>query len=90
MVDSFSKWFEVVIMNGSTSTSFIDECRNIFSRYGIPNQVVTDNDKQLTSDDFGRFCKSNGINHILPATYDQSSNGQAERFVQTIKRGLEV
>ena len=52
--------------------------------------MITDNGKQFTSDDFGRFCKSNGINHILTAPYHQSSNGQAERFVQTIKRGLKL
>ena len=90
MVDSFSKGCEVVIMNSSTRISLIDECRNIFSRYGIPNHVVTDNGRQFTSDDFERFCKGNGINHILTAPYHQSSNGQAERFVQTIKRGLKL
>ena len=65
-------------------------CRNLFSKYGIPNQVVTDNGTQFTSDEFKVFCDRNGINHVLIAPYHQSSNGQAERFVQTIKRGLKL
>ena len=30
----------------------------------------------------------NGINHIRSSTYHQSTNGGAERFVQTVKKGL--
>ena len=32
--------------------------------------------------------KENGINHLRTAAYHQSSNGQAERYVQTVKNGL--
>ena len=33
--------------------------------------------------------KTLGIKHIRTAAYHQSSNGQAERYVQTVKNGLE-
>ena len=89
MVDSYSKWCEVEIKTSTTSESTIDTLRYWFSKYGLPRQLVTDNGSQFTSNEFGVFCRMNGIKHVRTAPYHQSSNGQAERFVQTIKRGLE-
>ena len=80
MVDRYSKWVEVEVMCGGSTSNTINVCRKWFSRYGLPNQIVTDNGSQLT-----QFCVSNGINHIRTAPYHQSSNGQAERLV---KQGL--
>ena len=90
MVDSFSKWCEVVVIRTVTSKCTIDICRNIFSKYGLPNQIATDNGPQFTSEEFKSFCGLNGINHFFSAPYHQSSNGQAERFEQTVKKGLKL
>ena len=90
LVDSYSKWCEVEVKKQIHATSTIDTCRLWFSKYGLPNQVVTDNDTQFTSNQFSEFCKRNGIKHITSAPFHQSSNGQAERFVQTIKKGLKM
>ena len=59
-----------------------------FSRYGLPEQIVTDNVLQFTSADFANFTKGNGVKHILSAPYHPASNVQAERFVQTLKHAL--
>ena len=58
------------------------------SQFGIPLQIVTDNGSQFTSAKFTSFVKKSGITHITTPAYHQSSNGLAERAVQTIKRGL--
>ena len=44
---------------------------------------------QLASQEFENYIKTLGIKHIRTAAYHQSSNGQAERYVQTVKNGLE-
>ena len=70
------------------STSTIRIIQHWFSTLGLPFQVVTDNGSQFTSSEFVRFMKLNGIKHMRTPVYHQSSNGQVERYVQTIKKGL--
>ena len=86
VVDSHSKWLEVEIMPSVTSESTIEKLRNMFARYGVPMQLVSDNGPQFTSREFENFVKQNGIKHTLIAPYHPRSNGQAERFVQTFKQ----
>ncbi|KAL5515638.1 hypothetical protein EMCRGX_G000833 [Ephydatia muelleri] len=59
-----------------------------FSRFGLPEIIVTDNGSQFTSDQFKTFCDENGIRHVRVAPYHLSSNGEAERFVKTFKRAF--
>ena len=86
VVDSHSKWLEVEVMSSITSEATIEKLRDLFARYGIPQQLVSDNGSQFTSREFAEFMKGNGIKHTLVAPYHPRSNGQAERFVQTFKQ----
>ena len=81
LVDAFSKWLEVVQLSTTTATKTVTVLRTIFSRMGIPNQIVTDNGPQFTATKFEEFCKNNGSNLTLTAPYHPSSNGKAEHFV---------
>lgn len=53
--------------------------------HGIPDVVVGDNGGCFTNAEFDSFCTSNGIRLIRVSPYHPSSNGLAERAVQTIK-----
>ena len=88
VIDAYSKWLEVRIMNSTTSLATINELRDIFSTHGPPTMLVSDNASQFTSYEFGLFMKQNGINHVTCAPFHPSSNGMAERAVQTFKQGL--
>lgn len=48
-VDSHSKWIEAIAMQHATTESTITALREIFSRFGIPRTIVSDNGTQLTS-----------------------------------------
>lgn len=69
--------------------AFIEAMR----RYGIPDEVLTDNGKQFT-DRFGkggevlfdRICRDNGITHRLTQPASPTTTGKVERFHQTLRR----
>jgi hypothetical protein len=89
VVDAHSKWPEVVPMSSSTVARTIQALRDMFARWGIPEQLVSDNGPQFTSDEFRVFMLSNGVKHIRTVPYHPATNGAAERFVQTVKRALQ-
>ena len=90
VVDSHTKWPEIVTMKTVTAEATISELSKIFARWGIPVQVVTDNGAQLTSREFEEFMTKLGIKHIRIAPYRPQSNGLAERMVQTVKQKLKA
>lgn len=88
IVDTYSKWPEVIPMSSTTSRATISPLMSVFVTHGLPVRVVTDNGPQFCSDEFQEFLASNGIEHIRSAPYHPSTNGEAERSVQTFKRNM--
>ena len=88
LIDSYSRWPEVVPMRTTTASQTIKELRPILARFGLPEQILTDNGPQFLSEEFQEFTRSNGIQHIKIAPYHPRSNGMAERFVQTFKTAM--
>ena len=71
-----------------TAGTTITALRDIFSRHGLPEILVSDNGPQFTSREFEKFCVNNGIVHRTSAAYKPSTNGQAERVVQILKSAI--
>jgi hypothetical protein len=88
ITDSYSKYIDAHIMASASSAGTIQKLRQTFATHGLPVQLVSDNGTCFTSAEFGDFCKQNGIKHTCTAPYHPSSNGLAERAVQTLKNGL--
>ncbi|EFP01211.1 hypothetical protein CRE_24401 [Caenorhabditis remanei] len=87
-VDSLSKWPEVYATTSTTTAATIKILAKVFGQFGNPETLVTDNGPQFTSQTFQEFTASNGITHVRTPPYHPQSNGQAERFVDTLKRAL--
>ena len=49
IVCSYSKWVEVIKMNSTTSKKTIEELRKLFSQFGLPLVIVSDNGPQFVS-----------------------------------------
>ena len=88
VVDSHSKWLEVVSVPSTSSSYTIEALRRMFATHGLPQIIVSDNGTAFTSQEFKTFIKNNGIQHVTTAPYHPASNGMAERAVQTFKSGL--
>jgi hypothetical protein len=62
-------------------------------RYGVPEEVLTDNGRQFTgrfaTTDvevlFDRICRENGITHRLTAPYSPTTTGKIERFHRALR-----
>ena len=86
LIDAYSKWPVARVVSSMTTETTIQEC----STYGIPSVFVSDNSRQFTSSEFAKFLKLNRIVHKLSAPYHPATNGQAERFIQTMKSKLKA
>jgi hypothetical protein len=78
----------VFLMSNITTTSTIAKLRHLFSIFGVPETIVSDNGTQFASHQFGEFVRHFGITHVTSPPFHPQSNGQAERFVDTFKRAL--
>lgn len=89
VIDAYSKWVECLLMNKGTSTSqLILKLKNLFTTFGLPDLIVSDNDPKIHSAEFITFCKSYGIKYMTSPIYHPCSNGQAENSVKTCKSML--
>ena len=88
IIDGYSKWIEVVTMNNPTAKSTIDALSSLFARYGLCQIIVSDNGTQFTGTEFNEFYSRNGIKHITNPPGHPQYNGQAERYVDTVKSAL--
>ena len=90
IVDAHSKWLDVHLMHSISSTNTIETLCMVFATLGLPQKIVTDNGSSFTSEEFREYLFSNGIIHVTTAPYHPTSNGLAERAVQTFKHGFKA
>ncbi len=81
IVDAHSKWPEVFQLKTTTTQVITQKLEEVFARFGIPEQVVSDNGRQFTSDEFNLYLKNYNIKHICSTAYHARSNGEAKRKV---------
>ena len=75
-------------MSQTSTSKTITILRYIFSIFGLPQQLVTDNGLQFIAEEFRQFCRENGVKHIRSVPYHPSTKEVIERFVQTFKKSL--
>ena len=88
IVDSHTKWLEVFQMQNITSRKTVERLRSCFATHGLPDCIVSNNGPTLTSEEFREFTSANDIRHIFVEPYHPSSNGLAEKAVQSFRKGM--
>lgn len=89
VTDAFNKWIVENITHTSTSAATIAILDELFATYGLPNTVATDNSTCFSSTEFKEFLTNVGVKyHKFTAPHNPSTNGQAERSVQSIKNAM--
>ena len=57
----------------------------IFSKYGWPETLISDNGPCYTAEVFTNLMSEYSVNHITSSAHYPQSNGFAEKYVQYVK-----
>lgn len=85
IVDSFSNYIDIVLMNNTTARSLIKVLEDKFAIYGLFHEIVTDNGPPFNSWEFEKYCRERSIRLSHSPIYHPASNGRAERGVRIVK-----
>ena len=77
----------------ATARPVCQALREALRKYGLPDQILTDNGKVFTAwfgtgpgpVMFDRICTDNGIRHLLTAPYSPTTTGKIERLHKTMR-----
>jgi transposase InsO family protein len=89
-VDKFTKWFEVKSATSITTAKTVEFIREIMYRFGVPNNIITDNGTKFTVREFKDFCADSGITINPTLVSHPQSNSQAEQSNVMILQGLKA
>jgi transposase InsO family protein len=92
--DYFTKWVEALPLKHSTDDQVISFFENnIFSRFGLPLEIITDNGPAFISAKMAQFLAKLGVKHFTSSAYYPQGNGHADstnkNLVRIIKRLIE-
>ena len=88
LVDYLSRWIEIARMTSTSGTKTVDQFKSICAKFGIPEEIRTDNGPQFVSHEFKNFCAQYEIKHTTSTPRYPQSNGESEKAVRTIKNLL--
>ena len=89
VVDYFTKWAEVETLANIQDVDvkkFV--WKNIVTRFGVTDSLISDNGLQFNSRAFREFCSDLGIKNRYSTPVYPQSNGQAEATNKAIVNGL--
>ena len=85
-VDMYSRFLEIAYLPTTSSTAVIAKIKNSFARFGVAQEVLSDNGPQFSSAEFRTFAESWGFKHTTSSPHYPQSNGAAESAVKNAKR----
>ena len=87
--DYLTKWVELKAMNHAHDEKFVEFLyEEIFTHYGVPKELVTDQGAQFTSNLISELMKQYNIRHQKSSPYHPQANGQAEVTNRELKTFL--
>lgn len=88
-VDRYTRWCEAYPMPDQTAQTVVDTFYSHWvSRFGVPDQITTDQGRQFESELFHLFSKILGSHKLRTTAYHPSSNGMVERFHRQLKGAI--
>ena len=88
IADTFSKYPFASRMTTKTAETVIRKLTQLFSQYGNPKSLTTDNGPPFSSEVFAQFMSTQRVEHITSSPHYPKSNRFIERQVKTMKTAL--
>lgn len=85
ITDHFTKWVELYPLRKLVSARIWDRLLDAFSRFGFPDQLITDNASYFTSKVFVDACSAVGIRHKKTSPYHPQAN-----ITERVNRNLKM
>ena len=90
VVDYYSIYLEVDILNSTTTGKVIASLNKIFLIYGLPKEIMTDNGPQFISKDFADYLEMQGTKHRKVTPLWPQANGEVERQNRSLLKRLKI
>ena len=88
MVDFATRYPEAVPLKNIEAITIADALVEIFSRIGVPQEILSDRGSQFTSGLFREVTKLLSMRQLFTTPYHPAANGLVERFNGTLKMML--
>ena len=86
IVDYATKYPEAITLRTITTKSIADALVPVFSRVGLPEEILSDQGRQFTSDLMGEILKLVQIKRLTTTPYHPMYNGLVESFNGVLKQ----
>jgi hypothetical protein len=92
VVDRLTKYVIFIPLPRKYDTRYLAEVfvRDVISRFGIPERIISDRDKLFTSNFWEELCQMLSIKRAMSTAYHPQSDGQTERSNQTLEQYLRL
>ena len=81
-------YLQIAYMSETSSAATIAKLKSMFARWGIPDELMSDNGPQFFSGSFKAFAENYGFRHITSSPHYPQSNGMSEAAVKIAKHIL--
>jgi len=84
VIDAFSKFIWLYPVKSTATFEVVDRLRKQSIVFGNPRRLVSDRGFAFTSKEFQKYCRTEGIEHVLTTTGVPRGNGQVEQLNRTL------
>uniref|UniRef100_A0A9J8ATQ4 Gypsy retrotransposon integrase-like protein 1 n=1 Tax=Cyprinus carpio carpio TaxID=630221 RepID=A0A9J8ATQ4_CYPCA len=88
IVDYATRYPEAIPLRKATTKAIAQELFTLFSRVGIPSQILTDQGTPFMSRMMADVCKLLKVQQLRTTVYHPQTDGLVQRFNQTLKQML--
>ena len=88
--DQYSRYPVIEFVTSTSAEAVIPQLTHVFTTYGIPEEVKTDNGPPFNGSKFSKYAQEQGFRHRKVTPGWVEANSDVECFMQTVKKSARV